>query len=53
LHGLAFEAIGDLLKRPSLLVFDRALDKLFGENSGTGRPAALKAAAITALGSSG
>ena len=31
LHGLAFEAVGDLLERPSLLVLDRALDKLLGE----------------------
>ena len=31
LHGLAFEAIGDLLERPTLLVLDRALDKLLGE----------------------
>jgi len=28
LHWLAFEAIGDLLERPALLVLDRALDKL-------------------------
>ena len=31
LHGLAFKAVGDLLERPSLLVLDRALDKLLGE----------------------
>jgi hypothetical protein len=31
LRGLAFEAIGDLLEGPGLLVLDRALDKLFGE----------------------
>jgi hypothetical protein len=31
LHGLAFEAVGDLLERPTLLVLNRALDKLFGE----------------------
>jgi hypothetical protein len=31
LHMLAFEAIGDLLECPGLLVLDRALDKLFGE----------------------
>ena len=31
LHGLAFEAIGDLLERPGLFVFDRALDELLGE----------------------
>jgi hypothetical protein len=31
LHGLAFEAIGDLLERPGLLVLDRALDKLLGQ----------------------
>jgi hypothetical protein len=28
LHGFAFEAVGDLLERPSLLVLDRALEKL-------------------------
>jgi hypothetical protein len=31
LHGLAFEAIGDLLEGPSLLVLDRTLNKLLGE----------------------
>jgi hypothetical protein len=31
LNGLAFEAIGDLLKRPALPVLDRALDELFGQ----------------------
>jgi hypothetical protein len=31
LHGLAFEAVDDLLKRPTLLVLDRALDELLGE----------------------
>ena len=31
LHGLAFEAIGDLLERPTLLVLDRTLDKLLGQ----------------------
>ena len=31
LHGLAFEAIGNLLECPGLLVLDRALDKLLGE----------------------
>ena len=31
LHGLAFEAIGDLLERPALLVLDRTLDKLLGQ----------------------
>ena len=31
LHGLAFEAIGDLLERPSLFILDRVLDKLLGE----------------------
>src|SRR5215831_6319261 len=31
LHRLAFEAVGDLLERPGLLILDRALDKLFGQ----------------------
>ena len=31
LHGLAFEAIGDLLESPGLLVLDRALDELLGQ----------------------
>ena len=31
LHGLAFEAVGDLLERPALLILDRALDKLLGQ----------------------
>jgi hypothetical protein len=31
LHRLAFQAIGDLLKCPALLVLDRALDELLGE----------------------
>jgi hypothetical protein len=31
LHGLAFEAIGDLLERPALLILDGALDKLLGQ----------------------
>ena len=31
LHGLAFEAVGDLLERPALLVLDRALDELLGQ----------------------
>jgi hypothetical protein len=31
LHRLAFEAIGDLLERPALLILDRALDELLGE----------------------
>jgi hypothetical protein len=33
LHGLAFEAVGDLLERPSLFVLDRALDKLLGRRT--------------------
>jgi hypothetical protein len=32
LHRLAFQAVGDLLERPALLVLNRALDKLFGRN---------------------
>jgi hypothetical protein len=31
LHGFAFEAIGDLLERPTLLILDGALDKLLGQ----------------------
>jgi len=34
LHRLAFEAIGNLLERPGLLILDRALDKLLGQFSG-------------------
>jgi hypothetical protein len=30
--GLAFEAIGDLLEHPSLLVLERALHKLLGHD---------------------
>ena len=31
LHELAFEAIGDLLECPALLVHERTFDKLLGE----------------------
>jgi hypothetical protein len=31
LHGLALEAVGDLLEGPALLVLERALDELLGE----------------------
>jgi hypothetical protein len=31
LHGLAFEAIGDLLEGPALLVHERTFDELLGE----------------------
>ena len=31
LHGLSFEAVGDLLECPRLLVLDRALDELLGQ----------------------
>ena len=57
LHGPAFELIGDLLKRPSLLVLDRALDKLLGEavefvlslSSGSTRLSSKRSASVKSL----